>query len=71
MTKRQIKKLSDSIREAIEASGQSKSAIGRALGISPAMMSRFFNAKSGLSVDRLDALAEHFDLEVVKRSKGK
>ena len=65
MTTRQIKKLSDAIRESVDASGQTRVAIGRALGISESMMSRFMSGQAALSQDRLDALTEYLGLELV------
>ncbi len=64
------KKLSDEIRDAVNGSGMTRYAIAKTLGISEATLSRFMNAKGGLSMDFFDRLAELLGLHVVvKRSK--
>jgi len=63
------KKLSDSIRDAIAARTDSRASLAKATGISESMVSRFMGGKMGLSTDRLDALAEFLDLEVVARKR--
>ena len=60
-------KLSDEIREAVNASGMSRYAISKALGISESTMSRFVNGKGGLSMEYLDRLGELLGLHVVVR----
>ena len=59
------KKLSDEIRVAVNASGMSRYAICKALGIAEATMSRFMNGKGGLSMDFIDRLAELLELHIV------
>ncbi|HEX4150347.1 MAG TPA: helix-turn-helix transcriptional regulator [Pirellulales bacterium] len=49
----------ESIRHAIETSGQSCYRIGKETGIDTATLSRFMHGKGGLSMPNLDALAEH------------
>jgi plasmid maintenance system antidote protein VapI len=63
------KTLSDEIREAVAASGMSRYAIAKALGIAESTMSRFVNGKGGLSMEYLDRLAELLDLHIVVRPK--
>jgi transcriptional regulator with XRE-family HTH domain len=68
-------KLSDQVRRAVDASGRSRYAICKAVGLAEATMSRFMNGKGGLSMDSLDALADLLDLnitvgEVSKAKKG-
>jgi transcriptional regulator with XRE-family HTH domain len=64
------KKLSDEIREAVNASGMSRYAIAKSLGIAESTMSRFMNGK-GLSMDFIDRLAELLELHIVVRPAKK
>ncbi len=59
------KKLSDEIRDAVRASGMSRYAISKALGIAESTMSRFVNGKGGLSMEYVDCLAELLGLHIV------
>ena len=72
MEKKRIK-LSDEIGGAIDASGMSRYAICKELGIAESLMSRFMNGKGWLGQDNLDALAELLDFHVTaaKRRKPK
>jgi plasmid maintenance system antidote protein VapI len=69
------KKLSDEIREALAASGMSRYAIAKALGIAESTLSRFVNGKGGLSMEYLDRLGELLGLHIVvtpsKKERGK
>jgi transcriptional regulator with XRE-family HTH domain len=65
------KKLSDEIREAVNASGMSRYAIAKSLGIAESTMSRFMNGKGGLSMDFIDRLAELRGLHIVVRHAKK
>ena len=67
--KEQRIKLSDQIRQAVDASGLSRYRIAKELGISESTMSRFM-AGSGLMLDNLDALADLLELDLEAR-KGK
>lgn len=58
-------KLSDQIRAAVDASGRSRYAICKELGLSQATMSRFMSSKSGISIGVLDRLGELLGLAVV------
>ena len=62
-------KLSDQIRQAVDASGMSRYRIAKELGISESTMSRFM-AGSGLLLDNLDALADLLEIDLDTR-KGK
>lgn len=65
------KKLSDEIKDAVNASGMSRYAICKALGIAEATMSRFMNGKGGLSMDFIDRLAELLGMHIVVRPTKK
>ena len=56
--------LRDQVRRAVGASGRSRYAICKALGLAEATMSRFMNGRGGLSMDTLDALADLLDLNI-------
>ena len=58
-------RLRDQVRRAVDASGRSRYAICKALGLAEATMSRFMNGRGGLSMDSLDALADLLDLNIV------
>ena len=60
-----VRRFSDQIREAVDASGLSRYSICKSIGLNQGAMSRFMAGKSGLSMDALDRLAEHIGLEVV------
>jgi transcriptional regulator with XRE-family HTH domain len=61
------KPFSDQIREAIDASGMSRYAICKAIGITQGVMSRFMHGRGGLSLETIDKLAELLGLTVVRR----
>jgi plasmid maintenance system antidote protein VapI len=65
------KKLSDEIRDAVNASGVSRYAIAKTLGIAESTMSRFMNAKGGLSMDFIDRLAELLGMHIVVKPERK
>ena len=67
MRTKQRTKLSDQIRQAIDASGVSRYAICKQIGLDQALLSRFMQDRSGLSVQTLDALADVLGLDVVAR----
>ena len=56
--------LSDQIREIIRASGWSQVALCQHTGISQPTMSRFLDGRIGLSMAKLDRLAELLDLTI-------
>jgi transcriptional regulator with XRE-family HTH domain len=66
-------KFSDQVRAAIDASGMSRYAISKAIGLNQSVLSRFMRG-GGLSLDTLDKLADLLGLAVVvkgsKRRKG-
>jgi transcriptional regulator with XRE-family HTH domain len=63
------KRFSDQIRDAVDASGMSRYAICKSIGLNQGAMSRFMAGNSGLSMDTLDKLAELLGLSVVARPK--
>ncbi len=68
-------RLSDEIREAVDASGLSRYAIAKALGVAESTMSRFMSGHGGLSMNYLDQLADLIGLHVIvkpsKKQRGK
>jgi len=59
----------DQIRRAVDASGMSRYAIAKRLGIPESSMSRFMTG-GGLSFENLDALAALLGLRVAARGKS-
>jgi transcriptional regulator with XRE-family HTH domain len=67
-------KLSDQLRQAIDASGMSRYAIAKAIGLDQSVLSRFMAGKSGLAVETIDNIGELLGLRIViekKPSKSK
>jgi len=62
------KKLSDQVREAIEASGMSRYRICKTLGIAESTMSRFM-AGGGMETANMDALADLLGLSIQRPRK--
>ncbi len=56
--------LSDQLRQAIEQSGQSRYAISKETGIDESVLSKFVRGLRGMSLDSVDALAEHLGLRL-------
>jgi transcriptional regulator with XRE-family HTH domain len=67
--RKQRVKLSDQIRQAVDASGVSRYRISKTLGIAESTMSRFMAGKGGLSMEYIDDLADllNLDLKTGKR----
>jgi transcriptional regulator with XRE-family HTH domain len=64
--------LTDEIRLAVDASGQSRYRICKTLGIAESRLSRFMSGKAGLSLETLDRLATLLDLHLADLApKGK
>lgn len=60
-------RLVEAIREAIEASGQSRYRIAKETGIAQSQLSRLVSGERGLDVDTVERLASYLGLEVVIR----
>lgn len=60
------KRFSDQLRAAVDASGMSRYAICRAIGMNQGAMSRFMSGKSGVSLETVDKLAELLGLEIAR-----
>ena len=61
--------LSDQLRQAIDDSGLSRYAIGKACEIDKAVMSRFMSGQVGLSLETIDRLVDYLRLELVTKQK--
>jgi ribosome-binding protein aMBF1 (putative translation factor) len=67
-------KLSDQLRQAIDASEMSRYAIAKAIGLDQSVLSRFMAGKSGLAFETIDKLGELLELRLVAAkspTKGK
>jgi len=64
-------KLTDQLRQAIEAADKSRYRIALEAEIDHATLSRFMNGKGGLSMDGLDRLADVLGLELVAKRRTK
>jgi transcriptional regulator with XRE-family HTH domain len=62
-------KLSDQLRQAIDASGMSRYAIAKAIGLDQSVLSRFMAGKSGLAVETIDNIGELLGLRIVTEKK--
>lgn len=62
---RQPQTFTDQIRQAIDASGSSRYAVSKAIGLSESTMSRFMAGKCGLSCETLDKVGRLLNLRVV------
>ncbi len=71
MTQKRIK-LSEQVRQAIDACGKTRYQISKDTGIDQATLCRFMGGKGGLSIPILDRLGEYLGLRIVAdRAKGK
>ena len=62
-------KLTDQLREAIDASGLSRYAVCKAIGVDQSTISRFMAGKAGLALDTVDKLGELLGLKLVATKK--
>ena len=61
--------LTDQLRQFIDTAEVSRYRLALQTGMSQAVLSRFMSGKGGMSMEKLDVLAEALDLEFTKRSK--
>lgn len=66
-----MSKVLDEIRKAIKKSKLSRYAISKATGIDQGHLSKLMAGQAGLSVDRLELLADFLELEITIRPKRK
>ncbi len=69
-------RLTDHLREAIDASGMSRYAVAKGIGLDQSTLSRFMSGKAGLALDTVDKLGEFLGLKLVAvkkpaKSKGR
>lgn len=64
-------RLSDQLRDAINASGMTRYALCKAIQLDQATLSRFMSGKSGLSVPVIDRIGELLDLNLVQKAVPK
>jgi antitoxin component HigA of HigAB toxin-antitoxin module len=57
------------MRKAMESSGQSRYRISKETGIAESVLSRFMSAKTALTVETVERLADYLGLEIVLRPK--
>jgi transcriptional regulator with XRE-family HTH domain len=63
--------MSDTLRAAVRDSGLSQYEISHATGILATSLGRFMRGETSLRLDKADALAEFFGLELVEKRKAK
>jgi hypothetical protein len=63
-------RFSDELRDAVNASGLSRYAICKAIGLDQSAMSRFMRGKGGMSIACLDRLADLLELRIVAGRRG-
>ena len=68
---RKPERLSDQIRQAIDASDLSRYRICKTLNIDEASMSRFMTGRGGLHLATIDAIAELLGLSIQQADKAK
>ncbi len=66
---RKPKSFSDTLREALEKAPESRYRIAQLTGISESHLCRFVQGTRGLSLDNLDVLCAHLDLQLTKKDK--
>lgn len=61
--------LTDAIRDAVERSEESLSAIARGAGVNKSQLSRLLSGERGLSIDSAERVADYLRLEIIVRPK--
>ena len=61
--------LVETIRAAIEASGETRYRIAKETGIAESQLSRLMSGERGLSAETIERLADYLGLEIVVRAK--
>jgi transcriptional regulator with XRE-family HTH domain len=64
MAKKQPKKLTDQLRQAIDDCGLTRYEIAKQTGIDESALAKFFNGHRGLSMEALNALGEFLQLTI-------
>jgi len=67
-----MSKIRKALRAAIQAEkkkGRSRYQLAKETGISESMLCLFMSGKRGMTLDRLERLADHLDLEIVIRKR--
>jgi hypothetical protein len=64
MAKKQPKKLTDQLRQAIDGSGLTRYEIAKQTGIDESALAKFYNGHRGLSMEALNALGEFLQLQI-------
>ena len=62
-------RLSDQLRQAIDASGISRYAVAKTIGLDQSVMSRFMTGKCGLAVETIDNIGQLLGLRIVVEKK--
>ena len=65
------KRISEQIRQAIDASGLSRYEIAKQTGLEESTLSRFHHKKMGLSLKAIDEIGTFLGLEITSRKKGR
>ncbi len=63
-------KIREAIRRAMEAHPKTRYRIAKETGISQSMLSLFAAGKRGMTLERLEYLAEYLNLDIIIRPKG-
>jgi transcriptional regulator with XRE-family HTH domain len=64
-------KILDAIRQAIDQCGKTLYRISRETGFSESQLGKLMRGQIGLSIERLEALADYLDLEIIIRPRRK
>lgn len=64
MAKKQSKKLTDQLRQAIDDCGMTRYEIAKQTGIDESALAKFYNGHRGLSMEGLNALGEFLQLTI-------